>query len=57
VGEVTVIRTRVSNHPTLHQSKFEAEAVKAVKQWHYVAARRDGQPVAFPITISVRFSQ
>jgi len=57
VGDVTVVRARVSRHASLYRSQFEDAALEAVEQWHYVPARRDGQAVAFPITIAARFSR
>ena len=57
IGEQSVISSKVSRHASLYRSAFEDAATKAVGQWRYLPARRDGQPVAFPITVNIRFSQ
>ncbi len=32
-----------------------AEAIKAVRQWHYTPAQKDGEPVAIFFNLSVNF--
>jgi protein TonB len=49
VGEVTALRC---SHPNLG---FEASAIRAIRQWRYEPARRDGRPVEAYAYVHVHF--
>jgi protein TonB len=49
VGDVTVLR---SSHPNLG---FESAAIRAIRQWRYQPAVRDGRPVDAYVYVNVTF--
>jgi len=57
VGRLSVISTTATRHESLYRPQFAQAAIDAVRQWIYEPARRDGEPEAFPITISIAFTR
>lgn len=57
ISELSVVSSTVSRHASLYRSDFEDAATTAIQQWRYLPARRKGKPIAFPVTVKVRFSQ